>query len=257
MQIGAFTTAPIERMLLLVRHAASLLLCVRLCVRPLLQGSSPLTKGIFMARHAPSRPIRFHRMALSGHCHRVELLLSLLDLPCERVEVNLGAGEQRRPEFLAMNPFGQVPVIEDGTLTLSDSNAILIYLAHQYGGSHYRPEGAAALAEEQRWFSVAAGPLASGPAMARVLRIFQRPGDLEGAQSRSHALFRVMDAHLGARSFLLGPELSLVDIAHYAYVAHAPEGGVPLDEYPHLRAWLGRIEATPRFVGMARSPVAA
>jgi glutathione S-transferase len=183
--------------------------------------------------------------------------MSLLELPFEPVEVNLGAGEQKRPEFLARNPLGQVPVIEDGAVIVADSNAILVYLAHQYGGSRFRPEGAAALAEEQRWFSIAAGPLAAGPALARVLSVFGGPGDREGARSRAHALFQVMDAHLGARPFLLGPDLSLVDIAHYAYVAHAPEGGVPLDPYPRLRAWLGRIEATPRFVGMPRSPVTA
>jgi glutathione S-transferase len=63
-----------------------------------------------MARNVPQRPIRLHRFALSGHCHRVELLLSLLELPYESIDVDLRAGEQRRPEFLALNPFGQVPV---------------------------------------------------------------------------------------------------------------------------------------------------
>jgi glutathione S-transferase len=214
-------------------------------------------KVLSMPRQFPERPIRFHRFPLSGHCHRVELLMTLLELPFEALEVNLAAREQMQPAFLALNPFGQVPVIEDGALTLGDSNAILIYLAAQYGGARFRLESAAQLAEQQRWFSVAAGPLASGPATARALCIFKRPGDVEGARARAHALFRVMDAHLEARAFLLGAELSLADLANYAYVAHAPEGGVRLDEYPHLRAWLGRIEATPRFVGMRKSALAA
>lgn len=64
----------------------------------------------------PERPIVLHRMALSGHCHRVELLISLLGLPCELVDVDLAAGEHRRAEFLALNPFDQVPVIHDGEL---------------------------------------------------------------------------------------------------------------------------------------------
>jgi glutathione S-transferase len=208
-------------------------------------------------RPTPQRPIRLHRFALSGHCHRVELLLSLLELPFEVVDVDFRAGEQKTPEFLALNPFGQVPVIQDGALTLPDSNAILLYLALQYAGPRLRPEGATQLAAQQRWFSLAAGPLAFGPALARAICLFRRPGDLQAAQSRAHALFRSMDAHLALRSFLLGSELSLADIAHYAYVAHAPEGGVALDEYSHVRAWLGRIEATPRFVGMPKSPVLA
>lgn len=208
-----------------------------------------------MARHLPQRPIRFHRLQLSGHCHRVELLLSLLGLPFEAIEVDLAGGEQKQPAFLALNPFAQVPVIEDGALTLADSNAILIYLAAEYGGARFRLESAAQLAEQQRWFSIAAGPLAFGAAMARVLRVFKRAGDLEGAQTRAHALLRVMNEHLRTRDFLLGAELSLADIANYTYTAHAPEGGVALDEYPQVQAWLARIEAVPHFVGMPKSPL--
>jgi glutathione S-transferase len=185
----------------------------------------------------------------------VELLLSLLELPFEAIDVSLPAGEQKRPEFLALNAFGQVPVIEDGSLVLADSNAILVYLAREYGGSRFRLESAADLAEQQRWFSVAAGPLALGPAAARVFTLFRRPGDLAEAQSRAHALLQVMEAHLAGRPFLLGRELSLADLANYTYVAHAPEGGVGLEGYPRVRAWLGRIESTPRFVAMPKSPV--
>ena len=80
----------------------------------------------------PATPIRLYRFALSGHAHRVELFLSLLGLPFERVDVDLLRREQKSPEFMARNPFGQVPVIEDGELTLPDSNAILVYLARRY-----------------------------------------------------------------------------------------------------------------------------
>ena len=82
---------------------------------------------------APSRPIRLYRHPVSGHAHRVELMLSLLGLPAELVDVDLfGGAQQGRPEFLAKNPFGQVPVIEDGDATVADSNAILVYLATRY-----------------------------------------------------------------------------------------------------------------------------
>ncbi len=207
-----------------------------------------------MAFKSPTRPIRLHRFARSGHCHRVELLLSLLSLPFQAIDVNLGKNEQKSTRFVAMNAFGQVPVIEDGGLTLADSNAILLYLAAEYGGVRWATEAPALAAEQQRWFSVAAGPLAFGPAAARAHRLFGSPVDLEAAQARAHALFRVMDNHLATRSFLLGVELTLADVANYAYVAHAPEGGVSLDGYPHVREWLARVEATPRFVGMPKSP---
>lgn len=205
---------------------------------------------------APAHRIRFHRFALSGHCHRVELFLSLLELPFESVDVDLAGGEQKTPRFLALNPLGQVPVIEDGGLTLADSNAILTYLALRYGAGRWVPNTPEALVEQQRWFSLAAGPLSFGPAAARAHALFGSPVDLPVAQARAHALFRFMNAHLSQRSFLVGTELGLADVAHYAYVARAPEGGVSLDEYPHVRSWLARVESTPRFVAMPRAPSA-
>jgi glutathione S-transferase len=208
-------------------------------------------------RRESQSPLRLHRFVLSGHCHRVELLLSLLELPVELVDIDLAGGEQKRPPFLALNAFGQVPVLEDGALTLADSNAILLYLAASYGPARFVPSSPALLAEQQRWFSVAAGPLALGPAAARAHLLFKSPADLPAAQARAHALFRVMNAHLAARPFLLGSELGLADVSNYAYVAHAPEGGVALDEYPNLRAWIARVEATPRFVPMKRAATRA
>jgi glutathione S-transferase len=200
----------------------------------------------------PAPPIRLYRSALSGHCHRVELLLSLLGLPHELIDVNLAAREHKTPEFLALNPFGQIPVLQDGTLTLADSNAILIYLAQQYGEDSWLPATPAAAAETQRWFSLAAGPLAFGPAAARLAVQFHAPIDLPLAQSRAHALFAVMNEFLMRQDFLTGARVGLADLAHYAYVACAPEGGVALDDYPALRAWLARIEALPGFVPMKR-----
>ncbi len=211
-------------------------------------------RTLIMTRPLPARPLRLHRFARSGHCHRVELLLSLLELPFEAVEVDLASKEQKTPRFLQLNPLGQVPVLEDGEVVLSDSNGILVYLAAAYGGGRFELREPVQLAEQQRWFSIAAGPLAAGPAAARAQRLFRSPGDAASARERAHDLLRVMDAHLAARAYLLGAELTLADVATYAYVAHAPEGGVALDEYPALRAWLARIEAEPRFVGMPRQP---
>ena len=205
----------------------------------------------------PARPIRFHRFALSGHCQRVEWLLHLLELPVEIVEVDLSGGAQRSTSFLALNPFGQVPVIEDGTTVVADSNAILVYLAAEYGGGRWLPTSSRELAQLQRWLSVAAGPLASGAAAARALHLFARAGDPTAARQRAHALLGTMNTHLASRPFLLGTELGLADIANYAYTAHAPEGGVRLDEYPNVRAWIARIQNTPRFVPLPSSPAPA
>src|SRR5215207_824485 len=101
----------------------------------------------------PAKPIRLFRHPLSGHAHRVELLLSLLGLPTELVFVDLAKGAHKQPEFLAISPFGQVPVIDDNGTLLSDSNAILVYLAQKYGNGSWLPSEPLAAAKVQRWLS--------------------------------------------------------------------------------------------------------
>lgn len=200
-------------------------------------------------------PIRLHRMALSGHCHRVELFLSLLGLPVQLIDVDLGAGAHKRPEFLALNPFGQVPVIQDGDLTLADANAILVYLEGRYAPGQWLPREPLQAAQVQRWLSVAAGPLAFGAAAARAIVVFKRADDPAVAIARAHGLLNVMAGVLQAQPFLVGSRPTLADAALYSYTAHAPEGNVSLADYPAVRAWLARIEALQGFVPMARSPV--
>lgn len=203
----------------------------------------------------PAQAIQFYRFARSGHCHRVEVLLSLLGLNYQCIDVNLLAKQQKTPEFLALNPFGQVPVIQDGDCVIADSNAILVYLAQHYGGEKWRPKTAQEAAEIQRWFSLAAGPLAFGASAARAALRFNMPLDLVAAQNRAMALFGVMDAHLARQDFLAGWNVTLADLAHYAYVARAPEGDISLSPYPSLQAWLCRIEALPGFIPMPETPV--
>jgi glutathione S-transferase len=204
-----------------------------------------------------ARPITVYNSSISGHCHRVRLFLSLLGQPFETVEVDLRAGEQRRPDFLRRNAFGQVPVIEDGEVTLADSNAILLYLNERYASdpARWMPRDALGAARVQRWLSVAAGPLAQGPSMARVIVLFGLAADPSDVIARSHNLLRVMEAELAQQPFLAGDSVTLADIANYSYVAHVPEGNVSLEPYPQVRQWLRRIEALPGFVPMVASPI--
>lgn len=205
----------------------------------------------------PAQPIKLYGSAISGHVHRVRLFLSMLGLPFESIELDLRQRASRTPEFLARNPFGQVPVIEDGEVTLADSNAIMVYLNERYASdpAAWMPRDPVGAARVQRWFSVAAGPLAHGPAAARVMALFGLAVDPTETVTRSHALLAVMEIHLAQQPFLAGPSATLADIANYAYVAHAPEGSVSLEPYPHVRAWLARVEALPGFVPMVRTPV--
>ena len=205
---------------------------------------------------SPANPIKLYRHPLSGHAHRAQLALSLLGLPVELVEVDLLAGAHKRTDFLAMNLFGQVPVLDDDGLIVPDSNAILVYLARRYDPTNtwlpLDPMGQAAV---QRWLSIAAGPLASGPATARLITVFGSKANAADTIGRSHQLLAVVDAALADTSFLVGEGPTLADIAMYTYVAHAPEGNVSLETYPHVRSWLARIEALPGFVPMQKTAI--
>lgn len=201
-------------------------------------------------------PLTLYRHALSGHSHRVHLALSLMGLPYELVDVDLMKGAHKTPEFLRMNPFGQVPVLDDDGVIVTDSNAILIYLATKFDRSgRWLPADPRGLAAVQAWLSVAAGQIAHGPAAARLVTVFGAKLDASDAIARSHRLLEVMDGVLAERAFLAGDAVTVADIAAYSYVAAAPEGNVDLVPYPEVRRWLARIEALPGFVPFQKTPV--
>jgi glutathione S-transferase len=192
---------------------------------------------------------------LSGHSHRARLFLSLLGVPHELVEVDLMKGAQKAPDFLKLNRFGQVPVLDDGGVIVADSNAILVYIAKKLGRTDWLPEAPLAAAAVQRWLSVAAGEIAYGPAAARLITLFSAPLRAEEVIARAHRLLAVIEAELAGRDFIAASQPTIADVALYSYVARAPEGNVDLAAYGQVRAWLARIEALPGFVPFRQSPV--
>ena len=224
--------------------------------------------------------IRLYRHPLSGHSHRAELLLSLLGISAELVDIDLAAGEHKKPEFLARNPLGQVPVLEDGSAVITDSNAILVYLARRYDASltsmalesvitdilvylarrydasnSWSPVEPEAAAEVQRFLSAAAGQVAFGPAAARLVNVFGAALDHKRAIEIAHTYLGSLEKHLAGRDWLVTENPTIADVANYAYIAHAPEGDVSLASYPNVVLWLRRLEAQPGFVAMRETPV--
>lgn len=203
-----------------------------------------------------SSSIRLYGVAKSGHCHRVELFLQLLGLDYEVVDAS--AQVRETDAFAALNPLRQIPVLTDGAVTLADSNAILVYLAKRYdAGGAWLPEDPVGAAAVQRWLSIAAGEVRFGPANARAAALFGAPSHAPSTQAVAARLLRFMEQHLAERDWLAAERPTLADVACYAYVAHAPEGGIPLADYPAVRAWLRRVEAVPGFRPMPASPVPA
>lgn len=192
--------------------------------------------------------MKLYHFPLSGHAHRARLFLSLLDLPHDVIDVDLANGEHKSPAFLAINAFGQVPVLEDEGVYISDSNAILVYLAKKSGRSEWLPEDPLGAAQVQRWLSVAAGELAYGPCAARLITVFGRSFNPEEVIARAHTLLALMEQHLTGRDWLVGDHPTIADVAQYSYLVGAPEGNVDLSGYPAVNALLRRIEALPGFV---------
>jgi glutathione S-transferase len=193
--------------------------------------------------------ITLHRHPLSGHSHRAHLALSLLGLPFTLADVDLMKGAHKTADFRKLHPFGQVPVLDDDGTTIWDSNAILVYLAAKYDRDGvWIPRDALGQARVQAWLSVAAGPIAFGPAAARLITVFGAKYSPEDTIGRAHALLQVMEGELAKGRFLVGDRATFADVAAYSYIANAPEGNVNLAEYPQVREWLARIEALPGFV---------
>ncbi|WP_420996605.1 glutathione S-transferase family protein [Cupriavidus sp. 30B13] len=192
---------------------------------------------------------------LSGHSHRVRLFLSLLGVDYEPIEVDLAAGAHKSPEYLKLNRFGQVPTLVDGSDVVTDSNAILVYLAKKLDKPDWLPEAPLPAAAVQRWLSVAAGEIAYGPAAARLITVFGARLNAEEVIARAHAVLKLIDAELEGKDYLAQPRPTLADVALYGYIARAPEGNVDLSGYRNVNAWLRRIEALPGFLPFARTPV--
>ncbi|MBY4628628.1 glutathione S-transferase family protein [Rhizobium croatiense] len=192
---------------------------------------------------------------LSGHSHRVHLFLSLLGVPYELVEVDMAAGAHKAPEFLKLNAYGQVPVLDDDGAVISDSAAILVYLARKFGRTDWLPEDMLAAARIQKWLSVAAGEIAYGPCAARLVTVFGANFHADEVIARAHRILTLVEAELSGRAFLLGDNPTIADIALYSYIANAPEGNVDTAPYQTVRAWLSRIEALSGFVGFRRTKI--
>ncbi|MDN7601144.1 glutathione S-transferase [Burkholderia gladioli] len=199
--------------------------------------------------------MKLYHHPLSGHSHRVRLLLSLLGIEYDAIEVDLAAAAHKSPEFLKLNRFGQVPVLVDGETVIADSNAILVYLARRAGKPGWLPEAPVEEAAVQRWLSVAAGEIAYGPAAARLITVFGASYHADEVIARAHRILKLIDEELSGHVFIAGETATIADVALYGYISRAPEGNVDLSFYPRINAWLSRIEALPGFVEFRKTPV--
>jgi glutathione S-transferase len=185
---------------------------------------------------------------VSANCLKVRILLAHLGLSYERVTVDLFTGETRRPEHLARNPDGRVPVLElDSGELLPESAAILLYLAE---GTPYLPDDRLARFRVHQWLFFEQNQIEPGIAVARFMaavgRVKKHPEVFGERLRQGRRGMETLERGLVA-DFIAG-DYSVADMALYGYVHCADEAGADLAEYPRINAWIERVEAQAGFV---------
>lgn len=204
--------------------------------------------------------MKLYTGAESGNSWKLRILLDQLDVAYETVPVDLLAWEHKTKEFVAaLNPRGQVPVLEDDGYNIWDSGACLVYLARKYDRRDWLPAEPGPMAEVLQWVFMAETEIQFGLQYGR--RGFMRDRWVIGSQenqSQYQAIGRValdaMEPRLSAHEWLVTERITIADIACYPYVFHAPEAGLPLEPYPGIRAWLARCRAVPNWSPAPRPP---
>lgn len=199
--------------------------------------------------------LTLYEFGLSGNCHKVRLLLSLLGLQYQSELLDSVKREHKTEHFLQLNPFGQVPVLKDESqntdvIIMRDSQAILVYLARAYGATEWFPQNPVKAAEIISWLSTAANEVARGPNAMRLYHKFGRAINIDEAIQITSQLLSVLDLHLQSRLWLANNTLTIADIAIYPYLALVNEGKFELKPYVNVQNWMGRIERLPGYVSM-------
>jgi len=195
--------------------------------------------------------IKLYGHEMSGNSYKARLFLELLNLDYEWIKVDLMKGEHKSPEYLALNPFGQVPLLVNGDTKLADAQAILVYLARQYGGDHWLPLDALPLAQVVRWLSITAGEVRQGPENARLYHLFGATSiNIERAHQKAEYILTQLDNHLSTRTWLEFERPTIADVSVFPYIALARDGKIDLDAYPNVLSWIDRIQHLPGFVDM-------
>jgi glutathione S-transferase len=200
--------------------------------------------------------MKLYDYILSGSCYKVRLLLNILDVDYEKVPVDFYPGkDHKKPELLALNPLGQLPVLVDGDLVLRDAQAIMLYLASKYDDSNiWFPDDPALRGQVAQWTAFGGGEIMAASA-ARLHDVLNYPFDIDQQRAAAHAAFQILDDHLADQElrgcdWLAGTSPTIADLACFPYVALSADGGIPRDEYPAIERWLTRIICLPGYLDM-------
>ncbi len=195
--------------------------------------------------------MKLYDLEPSGNCYKVRLFAALTKIPLDIVPVDFMGGEHKRAPLIDLNPLGELPILDDAPVVLRDSQAILVYLASKYGDESWLPRDPAGMAEVMQWLSTSANEIQNGPGAARLVDKFGYAIDKADTVKRADNILPVIEAHLAKHQWLALDRPTIADCAVMPYVALAPEGGISLQPYPNIRAWIARIKALPGFIPMS------
>jgi glutathione S-transferase len=199
---------------------------------------------------------------LSGNSRRALLVAAHLDVPLERIVVDLTKGEQRGAAHLARNPNGRLPVLDDDGFVLWESRAIMQYLADKTPGQTLLPTDPRGRADVTRWLSWCTAHMAP-PEVTLVQENFVKALSGRGPAdpvevTRAEGLFAqnasILDAHLAGRTWVAGDQLTLADFSLAAGLALAGPARMPIAEHANLRAWLARVQELDAWKKTAPAP---
>jgi glutathione S-transferase len=196
----------------------------------------------------------------SGNSWKVRILLEQLEIPYEKVYVDLLTWEHKKKEFIAnINPRGQVPVLEDGENRFWDSTACMVYLARKMNRTDWLPLEAEKMADVMHWIALAHCEIHFGLQYGRrgVMRdrwVIGNGSNLPEYQKFGRGAMNAMETRLSKQNWLSGDHITIADIACFPYVLNSPEAGIPHDELPGIRRWLDRCLAMPRWAEPPRAP---
>jgi glutathione S-transferase len=201
--------------------------------------------------------IRVHATKGSINGYKVRLFLSMLDLPYELIELDMYGGEHKREPFLSLNPFGQMPALEDGGYVIADSHACLVYLARKYDESEqWLPSDAESEAKVAEWLSKSANEVHQGPWMKRAK--IRRPDAITlsdaDIDARCDHILRIMDAELAKRDWLALDHPTIADVSCFGPISMLKVSGYDTDQWPHVTRWLDRVKALPNAIDIDDRP---
>ena len=197
--------------------------------------------------------MNFYTVNGSPNCRKVHALINHLKLDIQINELNIFTGELETPEFFALNPNGMVPVLEDGHFRLSESNAIMQYLADTVAESSFYPRDAQCRADIHHWqfweqnhFNRATGTIIFENMLKDIFKIGEPDVEkVAAATEEFHKYATLLDTHLQKKNFILGDKLTLADFSVASYSEYFDTAKVPFRKYPNLVAWLERLDAIP------------